>query len=47
MPSFAISIPLDWEVIGMLFCTVVGVSFGMLPAIKAARLNPIEALHFE
>jgi putative ABC transport system permease protein len=47
MTSFSVSIPVGWAVFGMVFCTLVGVSFGLLPAIKAARLNPIEALHFE
>jgi len=47
MTSFAVSIPMGWAVFGLVFCTLVGVSFGLLPAIKAARLNPIDALHFE
>ncbi|HEX5788990.1 MAG TPA: ABC transporter permease [Woeseiaceae bacterium] len=46
-PSFEASVPVQWAVIGLLFCTAVGVGFGMLPAIKAARLNPIDALRYE
>ena len=40
-------VPMEWAVIGLLFCTAIGVIFGMLPAIKASRLNPIDALRFE
>ncbi len=40
-------VPLQWAVVGLLFCTTVGVLFGMLPAIKASRLNPIDALRYE
>lgn len=45
--SFEVSIPIGWAIFGMIFCTLVGTSFGLLPAIKAARLSPIEALHYE
>ncbi|MGB5512690.1 MAG: ABC transporter permease [Woeseiaceae bacterium] len=45
--SFETEVPLEWAVIGLLFCTVVGVIYGMLPAIKASRLNPIDALRYE
>ena len=40
-------VPLEWAVIGLLFCSAVGIAFGMLPAIRASRLNPIEALRYE
>jgi putative ABC transport system permease protein len=45
--SFEAAVPVEWAVIGLLFCTAVGVLFGMLPAIKASRLNPIDALRYE
>jgi putative ABC transport system permease protein len=45
--SFETVVPMEWAVIGLLFCTAVGVLFGMLPAIKASRLNPIDALRYE
>jgi len=40
-------VPLEWAVIGLVFCSAVGVAFGMLPAIRASRLDPIEALRYE
>jgi putative ABC transport system permease protein len=45
--SFESAVPMEWAVIGLLFCTVIGVGFGMLPAVKASRLNPIDALRYE
>jgi putative ABC transport system permease protein len=46
-PTFESAVPVEWAVIGLVFCTVVGVVFGMLPAVKASRLNPIDALRYE
>jgi putative ABC transport system permease protein len=40
-------IPWNWVVIGLLVCCGIGVGFGFYPALKAASLDPIEALRFE
>ena len=45
--KFAVQVPMEWAVIGLLFCSAVGVGFGLLPAVKASRLHPIDALRFE
>ena len=40
-------VPMEWAINGLLFCTVVGLVFGVWPALKASRLPPIEALRWE
>jgi len=45
--DFAVHVPLDWAIRGVLFCTAVGLVFGMWPAIRASRLAPVDALRYE
>ncbi len=45
--GFAVHIPWNWSVIGLLFCTAVGLIFGLWPAYKAALMNPVQALRYE
>ena len=40
-------IPIDWTILGLIICSIVGVVFGTYPAIKAANLDPIESLRYE
>jgi putative ABC transport system permease protein len=44
MPS---SVP-AWSIfVSFLVCVVIGIAFGYIPALKAARMDPIEAIRHE
>lgn len=40
-------VPWDWVLYGIIICTFVGLGAGLYPALKAGRLNPIDALRYE
>ena len=41
------AIPIDWVIIGLAMCSLVGIIFGTYPAWKAAHLDPIDSLRYE
>lgn len=40
-------VPINWMMLGMIVCIIVGVISGLYPALKASRLDPIESLRYE
>ena len=45
--SASFIVPWAWMGLGILVCVIVGIVSGIYPAIKASRLDPIEALRYE
>jgi putative ABC transport system permease protein len=45
--STSFVIPWNWVIAGVVICSLVGLGAGLYPAIKASRLNPIDALRYE
>lgn len=43
----SVVVPIEWIIIGLTVTTLVGIVFGVYPAIKASNLDPIEALRYE
>jgi putative ABC transport system permease protein len=47
LTSFPMDLPIGWAITGVVVAASVGIFFGVYPAYKASKLNPIEALRAE
>ena len=45
--SWPSALPFFWAIVSLVFSALIGVAFGLYPAIRAARLTPVEALRTE
>jgi putative ABC transport system permease protein len=46
-PSLPAQVSLFWTIMGMVMALAVGLFFGIYPAVKASRLEPVRCLHYE
>ncbi len=43
----SVIIPWNWILIAVVICSAIGIGFGFYPALRASRLNPVDALRYE